>query len=455
MTIIDPARDDISALRDLCGGAVAVPGDEGYDAARQAFNLAIDQRPAAVAYPADADEVADVIRAARAAGLRVAAQATGHNAGPLGALADTVLVKTSGLGGVEIDPAGRIARVGAGVLWADVVDAAAPHGLIALHGSSPNVGVAGYSLGGGMGWLARSHGLQTNHVTAIELVTADGEIVRTDAANDPELFWALRGGGGNFGIVTALEFRLFPLTEIFAGMLIWDWSQAERVLTAWSEWALTAPDTVTTSFRIMQLPPLPEIPEPIRGRSIVMIDGAVQGDDPVAAIAPLRALGPEIDTFAVVPAASLVRLHQDPEEPMPFVSDTALIDALGPEAIATILEFAGPGSGSPLLTVELRQLGGALRRPAPHHGAAAMIDAQFVLFAGSLAMDADMGAMIAGYAGGFVDALQPWAARGHYLNFAEHPVNTAESYEPTSYTRLLAVKGRVDPDNVIRANHAL
>ena len=151
------------------------PATTGYDAARQAFNLAVDQRPAAVAYPADADEVAAVVRAARASGLRVAPQSTGHNAGPLGAASnDSILVKTSGLGGVEIDPAARIARVGAGVLWEDVVDAAAPHGLIALHGSSPNVGVAGYSLGGGMGWLARSHGLQANSVTAIELVTADG-----------------------------------------------------------------------------------------------------------------------------------------------------------------------------------------------------------------------------------------------------------------------------------------
>ena len=230
MTMIDPARDELSALRDLCGGAIAFPGDDGYDAARGAFNLAVDQRPAAVAYPADAAEVAEVVRAARACGLRVAPQSTGHNAGPLGSLADTVLLKTSGMGGVEIDAERRIARVGAGVVWEDVVDAAAPHGLIALHGSSPNVGVAGYSLGGGMGWLARSHGLQTNSVTAIELVTAEGELVRTDADNDPELFWALRGGGGNFGVVTALEFRLYPLTEIYAGFMMWDWTEAERVL---------------------------------------------------------------------------------------------------------------------------------------------------------------------------------------------------------------------------------
>src|SRR4051812_8615001 len=222
MTIIDPARTDLSAFRDLCGGAVALPGDDGYDAARQAFNLAVDQRPAAVAYPADASEVSELVRAARDAGLRVAAQSTGHNAGPLGSLEGTVLVKTSGLGGVEVDPLRRTARVGAGVLWEDVVDAAAPHGLIALHGSSPNVGVTGYSLGGGMGWLARSHGLQANSVTAIELVTADAEIVRTDAEHDPELFWALRGGGGNFGVVTALEFRLYPLREIHAGFMLWD-----------------------------------------------------------------------------------------------------------------------------------------------------------------------------------------------------------------------------------------
>ena len=450
MTMIDPGT---AALRDLCGGAVALPGDDGYDAARQAFNLAVDQRPAAVAYPADASEVAEVVRAARAAGLRVAPQATGHNAGPLGDLSGTVLVKTSGMGGVAIDAERRIARVGAGALWEDVVDAAAPHGLIALHGSSPNVGVTGYSLGGGMGWLARSHGLQTNSVTAIELVTADGELVRTDAGNDPELFWALRGGGGNFGIVTALEFRLYPLTEIYAGFMMWDWSEAERVLTAWSQWAVDAPDHVTTSFRIMQMPPLEEIPAPVRGRSLVMIDGAVQGDP--AVIEPLRALAPELDTFAMVPAPSLVRLHQDPEEPMPYVSESALVESLPAEAIAALLEHAGPGSGSPLAGVELRQVGGALRRATPGHGAVAGIDADFVLFIAGLAIDADMGALMLAHAGRVKAALEPWLGAGHYLNFAEEVVDTALTYGERTHSRLRAVKDRLDPENAIHANHAI
>src|SRR4051812_44090469 len=256
MTIIDPARD-LDDLRSLCGGAVALPSDDGYDSARQAFNLAVDQRPAAVVYPCNPQEVSAVVAFARARGLRVAPQATGHNAGPLGGLEGTILLKTSGMHAVTIDAERRIARAEAGVLWEDVVDAAGAHGLYALHGSSPDVGVVGYSLGGGMGWLARSHGLQTNSLTAIELVTADGELVRTDRDNDPELFWALRGGGGNFGIVTALEFRGYPVREAYAGMLIWDWSHAQKVIAGYAAWAKTAPDNVTTSLRIMQLPPLP------------------------------------------------------------------------------------------------------------------------------------------------------------------------------------------------------
>jgi FAD/FMN-containing dehydrogenase len=450
MTIIG---ENLDVLRELCGGAVALPGDDGYDAARQAFNLAVDQRPAAVAYPADATEVAEIVRAARALGLRVAPQATGHNANPLGPLERSVLLKTSGLGGVEIDPADRIARVGAGTLWEDVVDAAAPHGLVALHGSSPNVGVVGYSLGGGMGWLARSHGLQADSVTAIELVTADGSLVRTDAQHDPELFWALRGGGGNFGIVTAIEFRLYPLREVFAGFMLWDWAHAERVLTAWAAWAETAPDHVTTSFRIMQLPPIEALPEFLRGRSVVMIDGAVQGDPDV--LAPLRALAPEIDTFATVPAASLARLHQDPEEPMPSVGDTALIETLDANAIEALLTVAGPGTDTPLEVVELRQAGGALRRRTPGHGAVGGVDAAFVLFAGGLALSPEMAAGKLAYMHGLKTVLEPWSTAGLYLNFAEEQVDVARTFDAATFARLRAVKDRIDPDGVLHANHAI
>jgi FAD/FMN-containing dehydrogenase len=304
-----------------------------------------------------------------------------------------------------------------------------------------------------MGWLARSHGLQTNSLTAIELVTPDGELVRTDADNDPELFWALRGGGGNFGIVTALEFRLYDLTEVYGGFMVWDWSEAGRVLPVYNDWAATAPDTVTTSFRILQLPPLPEIPEPIRGRSIVIIDGAVQGDPEV--LAPLRALDPEIDTFATMPAPALVRLHQDPEEPMPYVSETAIVQELSPAGLEMLLQMTGPKSGSPLMMVELRQLGGALARREPGHGAVGGIDGAYVLFMSSVAIDAHMAEFMGDYMARVKAALEPWCRGGSYLNFTEARVEVSATHDPETWARLQAVKARIDPEDLIHANHAI
>jgi len=447
---VAPAVGD---LRSRLTGDAYTPSDEAYGVERLAWNLTADQNPPLIAVVETAQDVVEVVNYARANGLRVAPQGTGHGAAALESLESTILLKTTRMRGVTIDVEGRSARAEAGTIWTDVTEPAAEHGLVALHGSSPNVGVVGYTLGGGMGWLARSHGLQTNSLTAVELVTAEGEFVRTDADHDPGLFWALRGGGGNFGIVTALEFRLYEITEIYAGFMIWDWSEAGRVLPVYAKWAADAPDHVTTSFRIMQLPPLPEIPEPIRGRSIVIVDGAVQGDP--AVLEPLRALQPEIDTFATMPAPALVRLHQDPEEPMPYVGDTALIDELPEAAIEALLQMAGPKSGSPLAMVELRQLGGALARRAPGHGAVGGIDAQYVLFLCGMALDADMAAFMKHHAERIKAALEPWSGRGAYLNFAEDKVDPSLTHGPATWERLKAVKARLDPDNLIHANHAI
>jgi len=370
------------SLRGLCGGAVQLPGDPGYDEARMPWNVAFDQRPAAVAYPANADEVGEVVRAAAAAGLRVAPQGTGHNAGPLGDLSESVLLRTSAMTGVEVDAERRVARVGAGVLWLDVVEAAAEHGLAALHGSSPDVGVVGYSLGGGVGWYARQLGMSTNSVVGVDLVLGDGSRLRADADTNPDVFWAVRGGGGSFGIVTSMELRLFDISTAYAGMLLWDQAHAERVLRTWADWAVDAPDCVTTSFRMLNLPPMPELPEFLRGRQLVVIDGAVLADDDRAReiLADLRALQPEMDTFARVPASSLVRLHMDPEGPTPGVSASTLLAGLPEPAIESFLALTGRGSGSTLLAAELRQLGGALGRPAEGAGALPMLDGRFILF---------------------------------------------------------------------------
>jgi len=254
-------------------GKVVLPGDQSFDGARRAWNLAIDQRPAAVVFPESAAEVAAAVRYAAERGLRIAAQGTGHNAGPLAPLTDTVLLRTDRMRGIRIDPQAQIARAEAGVVWLDVVQAAAQHGLAALAGSAPDVGVTGYTLGGGLSFLGRKHGLAANSVVAAEMVTADGRLVRADAEHETDLFWALRGGGGSFGVVTALEFRLFPHTQAYAGALWYPIERAAEVLHAWGE--LTrgqVPDELTTVGRLLNFPPIQQIPEPGRGKSFVIVE---------------------------------------------------------------------------------------------------------------------------------------------------------------------------------------
>jgi hypothetical protein len=235
--------------------------------------------------------------------------------------------------------------------------------------------------------------------------------------------------------------------------MAWPWERADEIFNAWREWTRTVPDDITSLCRMLQVPSLPDVPPALRGRKLIVVEAAILGDPDM--LAPLRALEPELDTFATVPAPSLVRLHQDPEEPMPGTSESALIEELPRAAIEALLELAGPSSGSPLGMVELRQVGGALGRVTPGHGALAKLDAKFVLFAAGLAIDADMEAEMLSHATRIVPRLAPWAATGHYLNFAEHAVDTSHSYGAFTYRRLQAVKARVDPGNVIHANHAL
>jgi FAD/FMN-containing dehydrogenase len=449
---------DLSSLRAGFDGEVYVQGDPGWDTARQAWQLQVDQRPAAVAIARSERDVVTAVRFARATGLRVAPQTTGHNAPPLEASLDgALMLKASGLRRVTFDPRARRARVGGGALWQDVVAPAHEYGLAALHGSSPTVGVAGYSLGGGLSWLARRYGLQANSLTAVELVTADGELVRTDDEHEPELFWALRGGGGNFGVVTALEFELYPVRQAYAGWLAWDWRHAERVLTRWSAWATGAPAEVTTSARILQLPPFPELPEQVRGRRLVMIDGAVLGDPRAAEalVRPLRDLSREIDTFATVPVTALQRLHLDPEEPAPVVTGHRMLRGLTAEAVEAFVGAAGPGSGSTLLVAELRQLGGALARAPERHGALSHLEDPFALFGAAIAPDPEAAAAGNLSVGRLAEALGPWDSGRRYANFAETPTPAAALFSPPALRRLEPIKARVDPEGLFRASHAI
>ena len=321
---VDPATDAaLDRLATDLDGSLVRPGDAAWDTARLAWHLAVDQRPTAVVLAESVRDVQATVVAAREAGLRVAAQSTGHNAPPLGDLAGTILLKTAALRGVQIDPEARIARAEAGAQWMDVTPLAAKHGLAGLAGSARDVGVAGYTLGGGLSWLGRKHGLAANSVVALEVVTADGRLRRIDAEHDAELFWALRGGGGSFAIVTALEFRLYPISEVYAGVLFFPIERAEEVLQAWREWVDTVPEAVTSIGRLLKFPPLPELPPHLSGQAYVVVEATCILDASQAEqlLAPLRALGPAIDTFRVTPVEELSALHMDPDGPVPGHGD--------------------------------------------------------------------------------------------------------------------------------------
>ena len=442
----------------LNGVELVKPGEERWDSARAAWNLAVDQEPAMVARPGNADEVAAVVNFARENGLRVAVQAEGHSAGPLaGLLEDTVLLKTGRMTGAEVDPEKRRVRVGAGAKWRDVTALASPLGLAPLSGSSAEVGVVGYTLGGGQGWLSRKHGLACNSVVAAELVTADGMLVRADRDNEPELFWALRGGGGNFGVVTALELELYPVPELYAGMLAWPWERSADVLHAWREWAADQPDEMSTWARILQVPPLPDVPEPVRGRQLVVIEVAYLGAEDAGSdlLRPLRELGPEFDTCMPAPPAALGHLHMDPEDPVPFAGHGQLLDDLPGAAVDAIVESAGPDSGSPLLSLELRQLGGALTWPAPGAGALERLNHGFLMFAVGMVMSPEMGAAVKGHMATVAKALEPWDSGVKYANFVDVPMDVRDSYPPETFDRLQRVKTSYDPDDLFRANHPI
>src|SRR3954452_8977425 len=457
MATVRESSTELRTLRALSSGDVIAPDDQRYDEARMAWNLAADQRPAAVVMPETDTDVAFAVAYAREAGLRVSVQGTGHNPMPLGDMSGSFLIKTSRMRRVDIDARSRRARVQPGAIWADVAGPANKHGLAALSGSSPDVRVAGYSLGGGIGYLGRKHGIQANSVTAIELVTPDGDNVRVDAAHDPDLFWALRGGGGNFGAVTAMEFRLYPVEQLYGGWLIWPWEQSHEVISRWVEWTRETPDEVTSMARIMQLPPIPDVPEMLRGRQIVVVSAAYIGseEDGSKLLSPLRDLKPEIDTFTTMEPLGLSYLHGDPETPVPVLSDQTIVDDMPAAAIDAFVAKAGPDAGTALLMAELRQMGGAFARSEPGHGALAQIDGGFVAFAGGMPIDEQVGAAVERDSRELMEAIAPYGSGRAYSNFAERPVDASAFYAPDTYRELRAIRERVDPDGLMRANHEI
>ena len=456
--MLNPDRTAIEMqyLRGRLRGSLSTPDDRDWDEARLPWNLAVDQRPVAVVHAEHADDVAATVHFAREHGLRIAPQGTGHGAGSLPALDDAILLKTSRMRGVDVDPAARRVRVEAGVVWQEVLDAVQPYGLTALAGSSHDVGVVGYALGGGMGFLARKHGLAANSVTALEVVTADGSHVRADDAHAPDLYWALRGGGGSFGVVTALELELFPVRNVYAGVLFYPLERAAEVLHAWRAWTERVPDGMTSIGRVLRFPPIPDLPEHLSGKSYVVVEAAYAGPAEVALglMAPLRSLGPVIDTVDLIPARRLTELHMDPPGPAPGVVDGAFLDELPIAALEAMLDLVGPEAETPLLSLEIRHLGGALARPSGRHGAVGTIDAKYVVHPIGIAPSAEAAAAARAANDEVLAAITPWESERTYFNFAER-APAEKLYPAATLARLREIKRRVDPGRLFAAGHAI
>lgn len=440
-------------LRGALGDRIVLASDPGFDAARMPWNLSVDQRPFAVARPASAEDVVDMVRAVTAAGLRLAPQSTGHAAAALGDsdLTNAVVVNLSGLRGVTVDPVNKTARVLGGSSWRDVIAAAAPYGLTALHGSSGTVSVAGYSLLGGLSFYARAHGLAVGAVREVQIVTADGALLRASGDEHPDLFWAVRGGSGAFGVVVSLVIDLLPYPDVFAGAMLWDASRASQVAHAWARWTRTVPESVTTTLRVLHLPPLPELPPFLSGRSVIAIDGAILDNDTDASgiLEPLRALEPEMDLFARIPAAGLLDVHMDPVDPTPAVSAHRVLAELPDDAVDAFLTVADDRR---LFVSELRHLGGAIARRPRDAGAIGSLPGEYLLHTIAMVMDPAAAGVVTGLVHGGAAALDRWSVGALALTFVDGGVDARSCGYGDALEPLRAVKQQYDPAGVFLAS---
>ncbi|TFV53948.1 FAD-binding oxidoreductase [Geodermatophilus sp. DF01-2] len=450
---------DVDDLRRRVHGPVYAAGDEGLAAEVFAWNVAVQHTPTVAVGATCAADVAAAVSWAVAHRLPVAVQATGH--GPVRNAAGSVLVSTRRMQGVIVDPVRRTARVEAGVKWEKILAAAAEHGLTGLCGSSSDVGVVGHTLGGGMGSLGRKYGFAADAVVAFDIVTADGALRSVSADSEPELFWGVRGGKGNFGVVTSIEFALVPVRSVIGGGLFFVAEDAAAVLHAFREWAPTMPEEVGTSIAVLRLPPMEQLPEPLRGQTVVHLRYAYCGDDPAEGerlVAPMKDAGRVVLGYlGPLRTTEMDAVHMDPQDPMPGWEKGMLLAELTEETVEAFLAAAGPQVQVPLVMAEIRLLGGALAREPHVPDAVAGRDAAWsVLVLGP--MVPELTEVLPQVGRGVLAALEPWAAPGCMVNFlgdVSGPDEVAAAYPPAVRERLLGLKAAVDPGGVFSFGHAL
>ncbi|WP_421734894.1 FAD-binding oxidoreductase [Cellulomonas sp.] len=440
----------IQALADS-GVPVHLPGTEAYATLTGTSNLLKAISPVAVVAARGADDISGTLRLAATAGVQVAVQGTGH--GATETMRDAILVSTTALDEVTIHADERWARLGAGVRWAAVLEACAPYGLAGLAGSSPDVGVVGYLTGGGLGPVARTHGLASDTVRAFELVTGDGQFRRVTAASHPDLFWGLRGGKGSLGIVTAVEIDLVDQAELYAGALWFAAADAAAVIRTWSQWCELLPEEGTTSIAVMRLPDMPIFPEPLRGTVSVSVRFAWTGDPAVGEemIRAIRSVAaPLIDTVQRMPYSALGDVHSDPIDPMPLHEHHSLLHSFGADGADRLLELVGPDVQTAQAMVEVRQLGGKVRDDRGVPSAFPHRDAAYSLFTIGV-MIPEIAQVVTADTARVHGGLAAWALTGGLPNFTDTagPEWVERVYPPEAARRLQMLSLVYDPDAVL------
>jgi FAD binding domain/Berberine and berberine like len=452
-------REDAAELKAQVSGPVFLPGDDGYAAERVLYNLNLVLEPALIVGVTSEADVQAAVRFAAERSLPVAVNNTGHHV--TRAAHGAVLISTRRMGGVTIDSDNRTARIEPGVRWGQVISEASEGGLAPMNGSSPTVGAIGYSLGGGqsVAW-SRSKGYAADHIVSLDVVTADGLLRHATADSEPELFWALRGGMGNFGVATAMVCELFAQTRIYAGGVWFAIEHVPELLPAWRNWVETLPEEATTSVAVQRLPPLPDLPPPLQGASVLHLrfthlGSAAEGEQ---LFAPMRAIAPSIlDTVAEMPYSSIGTVHMDPPEPIPYWDRSMMFADLPNEAVDEFVALTGPASDCPLISVEIRHLGGAMDREPTVPNAVPTRGLPFVMFAFGVG-GPDQEDLLCAYLAKLIGALEPWSADRMMVNFlsaeeATAPAQLRAAYGEERYDRLARVKKTCDPHNLFRMNH--
>ncbi len=460
-TTLDGGRTTVSGTRidafdERLDGPVLRDGDAGYDEARTLWNAMIDRRPALIARCADANSVAEAVRFAREHDLLLAVRGGGHNIAGKAVCDGGLMIDLSGMKDIRVDPESRTARVEPGVLLQELDAATQEHGLATPVGYNSTTGIAGLTLGGGFGWLSRKYGLTIDNLLGADVVTADGERVRASADENPELFWGLRGGGGNFGVVTAFDFRLHPVgPDVLSGVIVYPHDQARDVLRNLRDFNAGAPDELTTWAVLRKAPPLPFLDEDVHGTDVLVVATCHAGDmaGGEKLLAPLRAFGDP---------------HADAIGPHPYAGFQQAFDGLNPhgsrnywkslnfegltDEVIDLAVDAASALPSPMTEIPLAQLGGAISRVPEDSTAYPHRDAAWLMNSHTQWKDpADDEACLA-WTRAMYDAMRPHAMQGCYVNFiSEGEGHEREGYE-ANWDRLVALKRKVDPQNVFRVN---